>query len=329
MLGTTFIRKFESFIPLYLAEQKDPCGIQLGTLNKEIKKVMITLDIRPEVVKEAIFHHVDLIIAKHPLIFHPIKQIITDNPQSKMISDLLSHHIAVYIAHTNMDIVSNGLNDWFFERLSVKTKTFLKETHQLSYCHQVYEKNDQFKTIEPFLWDKEVKIKETKKTLTVVYPKQIKQEIEPLLSKMKPFFKETIETKKTFGIGRIGTLSHVTSLESFVKQVKSSFSLKHVTVIATNLQKEIQTIAICGGSGEKFYKNALQKHADVYITGDVYYHTGHDMLSDGLSVIDPGHYIESLCKEKLKAIFELWKKEKNWDVDFLISKENTNPFQII
>ena len=30
-----------------------------------------------------------------------------------MYADLLKHDIAVYAAHTNMDIIDNGLNDWF------------------------------------------------------------------------------------------------------------------------------------------------------------------------------------------------------------------------
>ncbi len=35
-------------------------------------------------------------------------------------------------------------------------------------------------------------------------------------------------------------------------------------------------------------QDALAKGADVYITGDIYYHTAQDMLSDGLLALDPG-----------------------------------------
>ncbi len=49
-------------------------------------------------------------------------------------------------------------------------------------------------------------------------------------------------------------------------------------VIAKDDTKMIQRVAICGGSGEKFYHDALRKQADVYITGDVYYHTAHDII---------------------------------------------------
>ena len=66
----------------------------------------------------------------------------------------------------------------------------------------------------------------------------------------------------------------------------------------------MKRIAICGGSGEKFYPQAIAQRADVYITGDIYYHTAHDMQSAGLIAIDPGHYIESLCKQRFIEKFE-------------------------
>ena len=51
------------------------------------------------------------------------------------------------------------------------------------------------------------------------------------------------------------------------------------------------------------------------------------MQSAGLIAIDPGHYIESLCKEKFVEKFEKWKQEEIWTVDFFVSETDTNPFQ--
>ena len=65
-------------------------------------------------------------------------------------------------------------------------------------------------------------------------------------------------------------------------------------------------MAICGGSGQSFYKDALAKGADVYITGDIYYHTAQDMLSDGLLALDPGHYIEVLfCRKNRSTSYSM------------------------
>ena len=97
----------------------------------------------------------------------------------------------------------------------------------------------------------------------------------------------------------------------------------------SDLQKPISRVAICGGSGQSFYKNALAKGADIYITGDIYYHTAQDMLSDGLLALDPGHYIEVLFVEKISALLTQWKAEKGWTIDIVPSQASTNPFHHI
>ena len=88
-------------------------------------------------------------------------------------------------------------------------------------------------------------------------------------------------------------------------------------------------MAICGGSGQSFYKDALAKGADVYITGDIYYHTAQDMLSDGLLALDPGHYIEVLFVEKLQSFLINGKRKKAGLLIFLPSQASTNPFHHI
>ncbi|MDR1521293.1 MAG: Nif3-like dinuclear metal center hexameric protein [Streptococcaceae bacterium] len=264
MKAQTLIDKFEEYCPLFLAEENDPVGLHLGTLQKDIKRVMVTLDVRSEVVEEAINKKIDLLIAKHPLIFHAAKRLDTDDPQHKMYADLLKSDIAVYVAHTNIDIVKPGLNDWFMEMLNLTNESFLKQTHEINGI--------------------------------------------------------------SYGIGRVGELSEATSLVKFAQKVKKIFSLDYLRLITKKEGALVKKIAICGGSGEKFYKEALKQNADVYITGDIYYHTAHDMIVSNLHAIDPGHYIEVVFISRLVKMFNQWKEENHWDVNVMASKENTNPF---
>ena len=85
-------------------------------------------------------------------------------------------------------------------------------------------------------------------------------------------------------------------------------------------------MAICGGSGQGFYKDALKKGAQVFITGDVYYHTGQEMITNGLLAIDPGHHIEALFISKIAEKLESWKREHDWNVTILESQSSTNTF---
>jgi len=78
--GQEFIKRFEAYCPLWLAEEGDPVGLHVGTLNKPLERVMMTLDVRPEVVAEAIEKKIDLIIAKHPPIFRPLNRLLTRRP---------------------------------------------------------------------------------------------------------------------------------------------------------------------------------------------------------------------------------------------------------
>ena len=81
--GHELIRIFEGFAPKYLAMEGDKIGLQLGRLNKPVQKVMVALDVLEEVVDEAIEKGVDLIIAHHPLIYRPLKNITTDTSSRK------------------------------------------------------------------------------------------------------------------------------------------------------------------------------------------------------------------------------------------------------
>ncbi|QGH02212.1 Nif3-like dinuclear metal center hexameric protein [Streptococcus dysgalactiae] len=259
MKARTLIDAYEAFCPLNLSMEGDVRGLQIGSLDKDIHKVMVTLDIREQTVAEAIAKGVDLIITKHAPIYKVVKDLVS-SPQRDILLDLVKHDIAVYVSHTNIDIVPGGLNDWFCDLLEIKETTYLSET------------------------------------------------------------------KEGFGIGRIGTVEQQ-SLEELASKVKRIFNLDAVRIVRYNTANPlVSKVAICGGSGDDFYSVALQKGADVYITGDIYYHTAQEMLTEGLMGIDPGHHIEVLFTEKIREKLQGWKEENDWDVSIISSEASTNPF---
>ncbi|MGX7172561.1 Nif3-like dinuclear metal center hexameric protein [Enterococcus ratti] len=367
--GKVFIRKFEEYCPQWLAEKGDPVGLHVGTLNKPIQRVMMTLDVRPEVVQEAIEKKIDLLIAKHPPIFHPVKRLTTDTPQEKMYTELLKHEIAVYAAHTNMDIVEDGLNDWFCEKLAIKVENYLLKTHEHYYKKlAVYVPTQAAETLrtalaeagagiqgnydctsftsmgegrfrpikqaEPAIGKKGQLTQVEEAKVEVIFPEKLEKQVLEAMDRVHPYEEVAFDLfslnqpVQTWGIGRIGELSEAMPLEIFLKIVKEAFQLDGLRVVCPDSDNlVVKRVAICGGSGEKFYPYALAQKADVYITGDIDYHTAQDMQSAGLIAIDPGHYIESLCKEKFVEKFETWKQEEGWSLDFFVSETNTNPFQ--
>ena len=365
----TFIQRFEQYCPLWLAEEGDPVGLHIGTLNREIQRVMMTLDVRPEVVQEAIAKKIDLIIAKHPPIFRPIRRLIEDDLQTKMYADLLRHNIAVYAAHTNMDIIEDGLNDWFCEMLDVQVETYLTKTHQVQFKKLVvfvpveasqamrqalaaagagrqgnYEETSytmmgtgRFTPVQganPAIGTVNQAEQVQEARIEVILPETIQNEVLAAMFATHPYEEPAYDllalenAPKTYGIGRVGNLAAPMSIEDFTEKVKQVFNLEGLRIVEpVTPKKMIQRIAICGGSGGQFYTDALRAKADVYITGDVSYHVAHDMQTNGLTVIDPGHNIEKVCIPKFVEKMEEWKREQGWDLEIIPSETSTNPFQ--
>lgn len=122
------------------------------------------------------------------------------------------------------------------------------------------------------------------------------------------------EESRKEGLGRIGLLPKKMSLKDCALHVKNQFQLPHVTVYG-DMDKAVERAAICTGSGKSLMKDVLAKDVDVYITGDVDYHTAIDAVAQGVSIIDAGHYgteyifMEYMEKE-LKASFPELEIEK-------------------
>ena len=106
------------------------------------------------------------------------------------------------------------------------------------------------------------------------------------------------------GIGRGADLASPVPLKEVCWSVKDRFHLGAVKVFG-DMDRMVSRIAISPGSGKSMVKAALDKRADVLITGDIDHHTGIDAVAQGLAIIDAGHYgIEHIFIEDVKAYLE-------------------------
>src|SRR5699024_11456195 len=86
--------------------------LYFARLIMDINKILVPLDVRPEVVEEAKAIGADFIFAHHPPIFKPVKRLTEDDPQQSMYAEIIRSGIGVYAAHTNLDVAPAGMNDW-------------------------------------------------------------------------------------------------------------------------------------------------------------------------------------------------------------------------
>lgn len=106
------------------------------------------------------------------------------------------------------------------------------------------------------------------------------------------------------GIGRVADLPTPMPLKKLCWIVKDKFHLGAVKVFG-DMDQEIRRPAISPGAGKSMIKAALDKKADVLITGDIDHHTGIDAVAQGLAVIDAGHYgIEHIFIEDVRNYLE-------------------------
>ncbi|MDY0360208.1 MAG: Nif3-like dinuclear metal center hexameric protein [Desulforegulaceae bacterium] len=111
----------EEIAPSYLAEPWDNCGLQLGDPFEEIKKITISLDPDLSVVEHCVSAGSNLLITHHPLFFSNIKTIDFSKVFGKLIKKAVSNDLAIYSAHTNLDSVANGLNDFFLKKMGLSS----------------------------------------------------------------------------------------------------------------------------------------------------------------------------------------------------------------
>jgi dinuclear metal center YbgI/SA1388 family protein len=289
--GHEVIQLFESFAPKSLAMEGDKIGLQVGTLNKPIHKVMITLDVLEEVVDEAISKKVDLIIAHHPPIFRPLKQIVTDQPSGRLFEKCIKHDIAVYAAHTNLDVAIGGVNDLLAEALglreidvlvptaSVKLKklvTFVPKDHtekvreavsqagaghigNYSHCTFNVEGTGTFLPLEgtnPFIGQRGQLERVDEVRLETIFPETIERKVINALLKSHPYEEVAYDIYALENEGMTYGLGRVGKLE---KEMTLKEFAEHVKTsldvkavrVVGNLEDKIKKVAVLGGDGNK------------------------------------------------------------------------------
>ncbi|WP_046173855.1 Nif3-like dinuclear metal center hexameric protein [Domibacillus indicus] len=367
--GHEIIGLFEQFSPKSYAMEGDKVGLQVGRLNKPCSRVMIALDVLEEVVDEAISQNVQLIIAHHPVIYRPLASIQTEQTSGRIIEKLLKYDIAVYAAHTNLDVADGGVNDLLAAALGltgteVLVPTVTEELRKLavfvpadyaekvraalgkagagfigqySHCSFSQEGTGRFQPesgADPFIGQtgKLETVKEEK--IETIYPAQLEKKVLGAMFKSHPYEEVAydiypLQNKGTMlGLGRIGSLPEEMTLKQFAQHTKHSLDSGGVRVVG-DMDRTVRKVAVLGGDGNKYWQAALRKGADVYVTGDFYYHTAHDADAEGLAVVDPGHNVEKVMKKGIALLLQEWASDQKWEVEFIASAVHTDPFQFV
>jgi dinuclear metal center YbgI/SA1388 family protein len=112
-------KRIEGIASLELALSWDNVGLLVGNPNKEVKKILLTIDITADVLAEARRQRTDLIISYHPVIWDGLKKITADGA-GRIVYQLVRSDIAVFSIHTALDILRGGVNDALAEIVGIE-----------------------------------------------------------------------------------------------------------------------------------------------------------------------------------------------------------------
>ena len=100
----------DSVAPLELALDWDNVGLLVGNAEKNIKTIMLTIDITKAVLAEAKKIKADMILSYHPVIWDGLKSVTPQGPGS-IVYELIKSNIPVFSIHTALDLAKGGTND--------------------------------------------------------------------------------------------------------------------------------------------------------------------------------------------------------------------------
>ncbi len=105
------VRVLEGLYPPSTAQSWDQVGLVSGDLAQPVRRIHFAVDPTLAVIEEARALGADLVVTHHPLLLRGIHSVATSGAKGATITSLVVNDIALYVAHTNADVASPGVND--------------------------------------------------------------------------------------------------------------------------------------------------------------------------------------------------------------------------
>ncbi len=360
MLITEIIDVLEDFSPLSLQESYDNSGLILGDRERDVKAVLLCLDITEEVLDEAEEKGAGLVISHHPVIFKGLKGLTGSNYTERVVLKSVRGNIALYAAHTNADRVWGGVNSRLAEKIGLKEPrilspvkgmlrklvVFVPTEHasrvreavfsagaghigEYDRCSFNIEGEGSFRGSEntdPYVGSAGSTHLEKELRIETIYPAFMEKRILKAMIEAHPYEEVAYDIYKLHnrwdraGTGITGELDKPVKPVDFLYLLKEVFRVKIVR--HTKLpDKPIVKVAVCGGSGSSLIGQARSSGADAFVSGDFKYHDFFAAGSD-MMITDIGHFESE--QFTIEIFYEvLTKNFPNFAIH--LSEVNTNP----
>ena len=109
----------DELAPFELAEKWDNSGLQTGSRDQIIEKILVALDPTLEAVNSASSINAQLLITHHPLLFRALSCIDFDTYPGDVIHKAIQSNVAIISAHTNLDCAKTGISHHLAQKINL------------------------------------------------------------------------------------------------------------------------------------------------------------------------------------------------------------------
>jgi dinuclear metal center YbgI/SA1388 family protein len=321
------VEAVERIAPSPLSEDWDNSGLQVGDPASEANRGLIALTPMHEVFAEAEETEADFLLFHHPLIFNPLKSVDTGSYPGDLVARAIRSGLAVYATHTSYDAAPEGVSDALAEALGLRgpyevvsprgalrklvifvpTENVDAVADALAsagagvigeYTHSTFRTpgTGTFlggEAANPYLGEKGRLEKVEEIRLETVVPAHAAGRAAAVATAAHPYEEVALDLypvegyPKGCGYGSVGSLPEPMTPEELREHVASALGSPARLVAAH--ERRIERVAVLGGSGSSFIREAAASGAQAYVSGDLDYHDAVLAESLGLAAVDAGH----------------------------------------
>lgn len=128
-------------------------------------------------------------------------------------------------------------------------------------------------------------------------------------------------------MGRLGEYESEKTLEEVCQIVKEALTIERKLLVVGDPDTKIKRVAVCGGAGADAISGLVNRHCDLFVTGDVKHHEAQMAREGGLSLINAGHYAtEKFFSENMGDKLRSQLGDK---VEIIESNIDVEPFELL
>jgi dinuclear metal center YbgI/SA1388 family protein len=320
----------ESLYPSAWAVSGDKFGLEVGDPGMQVEAILVALEVTPAIVAEAASRGAQVLLTHHPLLYQPLKNVREDQPGGELLAQVVRAGLAMVSCHTNLDIAPGGLNDYLARELELAEVEVLSPTTRdpwfklvvfvpagyedpvrqalgdaglgvigrYAHCSFAASGQGAYRPLpgaQPFQGEVGELSRTEEIRLEILAPESL---LPAALSRLKtahPYEEVAYDLYPVrhpgtpLGLGRLGSWSAPRPFAQVVGAVKKIFGVETVQVWGQP-PAQVQQLALCSGSGGDLLEDALNRGAQIYLTGEVRHHQVPPNLAAGFAVLAVGHF---------------------------------------